>query len=381
MPKELFVYLYLSNINWWKIMSYKNLKIQNFRGIGKLEIEDFGKVNLFVGKNNCGKTSVLESLYILTGPVNAELPMRTNLFRGYNLIEENTWRLIFNNLNIESYVSISGNLENPSETRNIKIRTKTSPSYVVETKTIDNEDLDKVKISSSGTTPTINGLILEYFVSDKTKKLSKKFVTEFFKEAGEIRTSRPPKDYKETLRGLFLNPKTLYRDSVQRFSNIQIRKQTGKIIDILKQMEPSLSDLSLGADGIIYCDIGFKQLIPINVMGDGMYRLLSIVAGIFESQDGVAFIDEIDNGFHYTSQELLWKVIFKAAKEFNVQIFATTHTIECVKAFNSSYSTIKKKNEDEARLYRIECKEGKHNAVIFDYDTLKTSLERGWEVR
>lgn len=34
---------------------YETLKIENFRGIKSLEIDDLARVNLFVGRNNCGK--------------------------------------------------------------------------------------------------------------------------------------------------------------------------------------------------------------------------------------------------------------------------------------------------------------------------------------
>ncbi|MEA1866345.1 MAG: ATPase, partial [Euryarchaeota archaeon] len=67
-------------------------------------------------------------------------------------------------------------------------------------------------------------------------------------------------------------------------------------------------------------------------------------------------------------------------KEFNVQIFATTHSIECVKAFSSSY-TQTGKNNDDVRLYRIERKDGDFRVVSYDHDVLEASLDSGWEVR
>jgi AAA15 family ATPase/GTPase len=54
---------------------YKQITIEGLRGIKHLKIEDFGRVNLFVGKNNCGKTTLLEGIFLLTGPTNAQLPL------------------------------------------------------------------------------------------------------------------------------------------------------------------------------------------------------------------------------------------------------------------------------------------------------------------
>lgn len=96
-------------------------------------------------------------------------------------------------------------------------------------------------------------------------------------------------------------------------------------------------------------------------MGDGMFRLLSIILAISDTE----------NGFHHSSQEILWNAIFESAKEFNVQVFATTHSIECVKAFSSSYSQLVE-NTDNIRLFRI---------LSYDHNTLEASLDSGWEVR
>ena len=105
---------------------YKHVTIESFRGIKHLEIEDFRQVNLFVGKNNCGKTTILEGLFLLTGPTNAELPLRINTFRNFTTIDENSWRLIFNKLDVNSDVKISGELKEPKEKRNLIIKPRVS---------------------------------------------------------------------------------------------------------------------------------------------------------------------------------------------------------------------------------------------------------------
>jgi len=359
---------------------YKKVTIEGFRGIKNLDIEDFQQVNLFVGKNNCGKTSILEALFLLTAPTNASLPSKTNIFRGYNVIDENSWRVFFNKLDIDSDIRISGELGKPKEKRNliIKPHTKTVADTTIDKKVID------IKDSYSGSTPLIDGLILEYsFV--KGNKKSKNIITYILVKdkdngKGPIIEFTPPKDYKELLKGLFVNSLTLHYPNVaKRLDDIQVRKQTDPIIKILKQIEPSLDNLS-SIGGVIYCDIGFDRMLPINVMGDGMVRLLGIISAISDTENGIVLIDEIENGFYYLSHEIVWDAIFKSAKEFNVQIFATTHSIECVKAFSSSYSKLYK-NEDSIRLYRIDRKEDNFKAVSYNHKTLEASLDSEWEVR
>jgi AAA15 family ATPase/GTPase len=357
---------------------YKDITIERLRGIKHLKIEDFRKVNLFVGKNNCGKSTVLEGLFLLTGPTNAELPLKINLFRNLNVIDENFWSLFFNKLDINSNIEISGGLEKPKEKRRLIIKPSMKSAAIMEKTTIDKKVVD-IKDSYSGLTPTLDGLKLEYFPTKNKSKAPKKIVTGIVTKDTEIRVE-PAKNYKERLTGVFISPTTISRDIGTRFNNVQIRKQTSKIIEVLRQIEPSLDNLSLGADGIIYCDIGLDRLMPVNVMGDGMFRILSIILAISDTENGIVLIDEVENGFYHSSQEILWNAIFESAKEFNVQIFATTHSLECIKAFSSSYSRLEKDN-DEIRLYRVERKDDDFKVVSYDHKTLEASLDSDWEVR
>lgn len=357
---------------------YKDVRINGLRGIRDLKIEDFRQVNLFVGKNNCGKTTILEGLFLLTGPTNAELPLKINRFRDFNLIDENSWHLFFNKLDVNSNIEISANLINPKEKRRLIIKPSMKSVAIMEKTTIGRKVVD-IKDSYSGLTPIVNGLRLEYSLTKNKTKAPKKIITGIVTGGPGIQLEIP-KHYKEVIRGVFINPTTISRDIGRRFNNVQIKKQTNKIIGVLHQIEPSLENLSLGADGVIYCDIGLDRLIPVNVMGGGMLRIISIILAISDTKNGIVLIDEVENGFYHSSQEILWDAIFKSAKEFNVQIFATTHSLECVKAFSSIYSQLKKDN-DEIRLYRVERKDDDFKVVSYDHKTLEASLDSDWEVR
>ena len=335
-------------------------------------------MNLFVGKNNCGKTTILEGLFLLTGPTNAALPLSINRFRNFTTIDENSWRLIFNKLDINSDVKIAGELKEPKEKRNLIIKPSTKSVATLAKTTINKETID-IKASYSGLSPAIDGLILEFSSIKWKAKKAKKTITKVVMKGPGIEVNIP-KDYKEHLSGVFITATTISGDLGTRFNNIQITKRTDRIIKVLRQIEPSLANLSLGTDGIIYCDIGLDRLMPINIMGDGMFKLLSIILAISDTQDEIVFIDEIENGLYYTSQEVLWAAIFESAKEFNVQIFATTHSIECVKAFSSSYSQ-SVENSDNIRMYRIERTDDNFKVVSYDHKTLEASLDSDWEVR
>jgi len=100
---------------------------------------------------------------------------------------------------------------------------------------------------------------------------------------------------------------------------------------------------------------------------------------MLDTRDGIVLIDEIENGLHYSVQEKLWQAVFSWAQDLNVQVFATTHSNECIKAFSRSLDATLFKSQ--ARLFRIERKDEKFRAVEYTKEQLAESLESKWEVR
>jgi len=119
---------------------------------------------------------------------------------------------------------------------------------------------------------------------------------------------------------------------------------------------------------------------PMNIMGDGMMRLLAILAAIADMKNGVLLIDEIENGFHYKTMKIAWKAILSACKAYGVQIIATTHSYECIEELSSSYSEFEPEGDD-IRLYRLEKIDNIHKAFISTSEILKTGIRKEFEVR
>jgi AAA15 family ATPase/GTPase len=357
---------------------YDRIVIQGLRGIKKIEISDFKNVNLFVGKNNSGKTTVLESLFLLINPSNAELPLKINKFRGYDLIEENYWRTIFNKLSIDSRIDILAELNDIGEKRRLIITPRSEIVVTQKTSSLLEEKLT-TKDSNSSMTPSINGWNLDFSITKNNK--TKKYSSKIFMMGPSIKADIS-KEYQEKLTGLYVGSNINSIEVARIFNNVQIKKGLNRIIKILKLVEPSLENLSLGIDGLIYCDIGLDRLMPINVMGGGILRILHIVLAISDTPSGIVLIDEIENGLHYSSQRILWDAIFESAKEFDTQIFATTHSMECINAFSSSYSNSRlSEANDSIRLFRMERKGDDFKVVSYNNSILVASLEGGWEVR
>ncbi|MCU0288701.1 MAG: AAA family ATPase [Acidobacteria bacterium] len=355
---------------------YKKIKIEAFRGIEQLELNDPKQFNLIVGENNSCKTTILESIFILTGPTNPYIPLTINAFRGFHLTNDYSWSLIFNKLNTQLPINLSGELISPKEKRFLTI--KPLKEAVIPKQ---GEIPGRLVGDTNHTTALdrVNGLSFEYSIQKGNNKNPLEFNSDI-RWTGKNFQRNFPENYKDSLRGIFINSNYAFSDNTRRYNDIQIKKQEKQIIKILQKIEPGIHDLSVGSDDILYCDVGFSELIPINMVGEGINRLLSIILAIYEASNGIVLIDEVENGFYYSALKFLWEAIFESAREFNVQIFAATHSLENIKAYNSAYDKLSAK-DDSLRLFRIEKEENRFNLISIDHEMLKTSLENDLEVR
>jgi len=118
--------------------------------------------------------------------------------------------------------------------------------------------------------------------------------------------------------------------------------------------------------------------IPIGSMGDGMWRMMAMAIAIAHCKGGVLLVDEIDTGLHYTVMANMWKLIFGAAKELDVQVFATTHSSDCIKSL-AELCYEETDVADNVSLHRIE--KGRSKSVPYTAEEIETAAEKQIEVR
>ena len=114
------------------------------------------------------------------------------------------------------------------------------------------------------------------------------------------------------------------------------------------------------------------------MMGEGIGRLLTLLLAISEAKGGLVMIDEIETGFHYSILSDVWRAIGQMAREANVQIFATTHSWECLKAAHESYS---QSDAYDFRLHRLDRENSDVTLTAYDREMIKTALASGMELR
>jgi hypothetical protein len=132
-----------------------------------------------------------------------------------------------------------------------------------------------------------------------------------------------------------------------------------------------------GRGGFIVKLSDIEQPIPIGSLGDGTWRMLALAIALSRAKDGVLLVDEIDTGLHYTVMADMWKLISETARALNVQVFATTHSFDCVHALATiCHADVEK---SEVTLQRIEL--NKKKAITFTEGEIRIAAERQIEVR
>ncbi|OIP42780.1 hypothetical protein AUJ95_01320 [Candidatus Desantisbacteria bacterium CG2_30_40_21] len=354
-------------------MRYQSLLIENFRGIANLEITDMKRVNLLVGRNNCGKTSVLEAVFLLSGMSNPQLPANIHNFRDLLLTSDEEFSFMFINLDFAVPISISGTIDDRKRDLSITpLYVDYRPQQPEKSKQMQGIGKRDEITASTSFARLVEGINLA-FRNHQNQKFQGQISLK------ESKTSFMG-NYKEDLLCLYLNPKTIMVQIDKQMEGLLVQKKLDTVISVLKDIEPKVADIRMGAGGMIYVDIGIDKLVPVNIMGDGMRRILAMMAAIAAMKNGVLLVDEIENGLHYASLSVMWKAIFTACKEYNVQLITTTHSYECIEAFSKVYEMIEP-DGDDIRLYRIDREEDKHKAFVYTPQVLKAGIEKEFEVR
>jgi AAA15 family ATPase/GTPase len=120
------------------------------------------------------------------------------------------------------------------------------------------------------------------------------------------------------------------------------------------------------------------ERIPLRSLGEGMTRLFGIVLALVNVQNGLLLIDEIDSGLHYTVFPDLWRLVFKLAARLNVQVFATTHSWDCIAGFQQAAQDAE---NEEGMLIRLERRQEHIVPISFDTSRLSIATRQEIEVR
>jgi AAA15 family ATPase/GTPase len=338
---------------------FNSLKICNYKALNDFEISKFGRLNLIVGKNNSGKSTVLECIRILAAQGNPSLINDIVIDDDDQLLVQQEKD---DNGAVKIYEGLFYDRAFPSDNSPIFIGTL-DKKHFVEIKRVFFEDVtsettdNKGNVSISRTRNLYNSQEIEnnnnvdqtiQVISNQYK--DRPLYLDNFRFDSYRRRPIIFPDYIKTIPVSFIPTQFLSMDLLaELWDKTILTDYYANVKNFLKLISDDLDDIAFirvkSSQRYSNRDserTGITKLrqhsrpIPLNSMGDGVMRILQLVLGIFPASGGILLIDEFENGLHFSLQEHLWKSIFKLAKELNIQIFATTHSWDCIEAFTNA---------------------------------------------
>ncbi len=352
--------------------------IKNYRGFKDCTIEPLERVNLITGSNNAGKTSLLEALYLNLAP---GIAFHANL--SSDRYERSTWLNLFRGFagfgidreSMLGWLFHKKDLSRAIELKSVDVQNGGTRILTMSWHTIADDQLNSINNSILQAAPDIPLKLNVHY---------KNFDGEEFKWSFQRSSAQMPPGHllgTYPLRVLDGNDSRSPKEDVKWFSKLDDMGRQDELVSTLQLIEPRLKQLAVSvADGVpmIYGDIGLGRRVPMLQMGEGMVRLLSLVLEITNASGGAVLADEIENGFHHSVLTKVWRVIGEAARRSDTQIFATTHSWECIRAAHEAFLNSK---TYDLRLHRLERSGESVRSVTYDKGTLNTSVEMNLEVR
>ena len=370
-----------------------SLQVRGYRLFEDLTLPRLARVNLITGRNNSGKTALLEAIRIWAD-TGAPRTLRNIIERrgdgqgGYLRQPDviTTWA----KLGVESL--FLGHPPSLREAEEIEIG-------------LADSDLKTVYICAGTYDPIPDDDGLSWFIPNSPREMP---VDRSLALALTIGGSRPEDDPGWDIRtpaafvdatsperlspgGPFCEP-IIYssasglgqKERERLWDTISLTSGEEDVVEIVRIVVPSVERINLravdyGQGRLTFARVtGVAQPIPLARLGDGVNRAFELGLGMVNARNGCLLLDEVENGIHYSVQPELWRMIFATAQRLNVQVFATTHSYDCFRGFQQAASENK---EVEGKLIRLVEHEGKIVPTEFTARDLEIVTEQQLEVR
>ena len=377
-----------------------SLEIKNFCNLKELKINSLGNVNLITGKNNTGKSTLLEAIAIYAAKGDLNLLYQLLNERGENYRQTDTNKDA-TEINLKALSSFFPNRNiGFGENDSISIGTidntlfgeQQSNDDFVAIRFLKYLDEDKNEINNESNRRTIQtklfstnnqeSVFVDYNIGLEIRIGSSSYTFPLNRE-------RP---YRMLLRTVgyndnfqFIKTKNIDRDiNGKLWDNITLSDKEAYVIDALRIIEPEVERIAFIEEGTreraaVVKSKANNSVVPLKSMGDGINRILTIILALVNADNGYLLIDEFENGLHHSVQEKLWEIIFYLSKKLNVQVFATTHSEDCIRGFEEALNG--NKDKLDGKLIRLDLKKGVIRPVEFNSEELKIVSDGNIEIR
>lgn len=349
------------------------ISIDGFRCFNHTHIKGFEQVNLLGGKNNSGKTALLEAIMLACQPNEITLAFLRDTLRkeSQQMIAEmpnKVWDNLFYQQQDKEIkiIVISNNKEyrlnlakKKNESNILLVSFNDKPAY-------PNSEHPCMIIFDSTAKQKY-----EMQVSIPAEK--KPHANSSFDLKPLVYTDKyaPVIDNDQYLSRPFIykNVETLFNLPIPnaklaaKYNELELNSQDDLFLQALNTIDESIDKvkISIIGENILYARRkGEKQFLPLTLFGDAINSVAKLIFAILDAKDGILLIDEIENGIHYTNHDKVWTLLFQLAKQHNVQVFTTTHSHEMIEAFAKTSIN----NEQCSSAYFEMARHAKTNEII-----------------
>ena len=327
------------------------LQITGYRGLEMAELSQLGAVNIFVGNNNSGKTSLLEAISILCNPLDPfrwlEVSQR-RLYLGRTPmvfrpdLEAMKW-LFPQKIGSFSSESYQGQMliKSSGNTPVSEIEARLVEIYGVGSEKNSQEKINDDLLSSE-TDAIIPGIELEIItqISEQIslfppEKEPRAAVFQFWENERFIQRKRN----QQLIKNATIFPSYSSSEPIlDKLSQIILQEEDGKVkvLELIRSFDDNILDIEITstptARATLYIkhkDIGFA---PLYIFGDGFKRTLMIALTALTTANGVLLIDEIETSIHVSALSRVFSWLIKTCNHLNTQLFVTTHSLEAIDA-------------------------------------------------
>lgn len=347
-----------------------SLLIQNYRSLENLQIEQLGQINLIVGPNNIGKSSLLEAI-LLWGTKRHFMTIR-DILRS-----RNECHVEFpDRFQLSPFLGLHHLFTGFPD-----LSSKTEPLLI---STADKKDVVDLHIYDAklDSNNLVDGPLLAFNIAGAGSDQ----VTPFMLGGKLSGPSGDVMEFKHYLdnKCLYLSPSISDAAKVplsELWEQCEVSRRETEVIESLQLIDRGIEKVFfIGSNRIAVCRIqGREHPVPLNNLGDGVSRLFELILGIVNVADGICLIDEFENGLHWSVQEKVWDVVFQTAKKLNVQIFATTHSQDTLKAFQMV--ALRQDSETFAGIIQMKRRNEQTVAQTIFGDDIRKILQYAVEVR
>jgi len=319
---------------------FDEILISEFRGLVDLKLPGLSRINIFVGENNCGKTSVLEAIRLLVEPldslnyhkVGAMRYWMSNLPSGSSYSQSIGW--LFpqgNSQGARKSIEISGRSD--EKDKQLKATYEEQVFLVPDQSVLlslndDNidDELKRFKMDKNES----DGLVLRVEYKDGDMPSAKKTFRIIDNQVRAFSMSKK----KINVPVQFITPlENRFGASLAEISNMLLPENKAITIEALTMFDSNIIDIELLAPkGRPQLVVHHKLLgpTPLYIFGDGLRKALSFAVAMVNCRDGILLIDELETGIHTSALGKLFSWISDVSEKYNIQIFATTHSLEAV---------------------------------------------------